>query len=43
MMKKFRLIIVAVVLLIGLALGSCSHKLCPAYADADMEQPESTS
>ena len=37
-MKKFRLIIVAAVLIVIMAMGSCTHKLCPAYAKADTEQ-----
>jgi len=42
-MKKFRLIVMAAVLIVGMALmGSCTHKLCPAYAKADTEQTDNS-
>jgi len=40
-MKKF-FIIIAVVFLIGIAMSSCNSHLCPAYAQADVEQIETS-
>ena len=36
-MKRFKLIIIVVAFIAGVALSSCTHKLCPAYADADAD------
>ncbi len=38
-MKKF-VVIVAFALLAALALGSCSHEVCPAYRSSAADIPE---
>jgi|GEM_PF-2381820 uncharacterized protein YxeA len=42
-MKKIRFIIIALILIIGIAASSCSKKLCPAYAKADIAQTSARS
>lgn len=42
-MKKIRLIIIALILIMGVAATSCNKKLCPAYAKAGTEQPATRS
>jgi len=37
-MKKFRIVILLALFIIGVLLSACNRKLCPAYTKADTEQ-----
>jgi len=38
-MKKI-VVIIAMCLFIGTIISSCNREVCPAYSQADVEQPE---